>query len=412
MPGGFHPFHAGHYSLYKAAKEAFPGADVYVAATNDTKKRPFPFAIKEKLAKIAGVEPGRFVQVKSPFKADEITSQYDPNKDVLVFVRSEKDKSEQPKPGGTKKDGSPAYFQPYHPRHLQPFSKHAYIAYLPTVEFGPGIKSASEIREMWPTLSVKEKGKLVAQLYPNVLDKKQPAKLLANIVKMIDMGMGAGEELTEAVDSANGLERKVLDRLGARAGAPAGSSMEQVTDAFQQKLLNRMGKRFGLPPGATMDQVQAAQQAYLDKTDPGEAARYRQDMANIDSKYQKGMARINAQAAEDAKIQANLNAQRAALAKKGVTEGKMKPTKVTGKEKPGAVMALEKALLKAKNRGIKLNYDKIDKMMQLICKEFNLTGDSLHNKFVKKHDMIPDKWIAKNTIKESVTKSVDYLPEK
>ena len=69
MPGGFHPFHAGHYALYKSAVEAFPGADVYVAATNDQKARPFPFAIKEKLAKIAGVAPGHFVQVSSPFKA-------------------------------------------------------------------------------------------------------------------------------------------------------------------------------------------------------------------------------------------------------------------------------------------------------------------------------------------------------
>ena len=214
MPGGFHPFHAGHASLYKAAKDAFPDADVYVAATNDTKKRPFPFSIKEKLAKIAGVEPGKFVQVKSPFKADEITRNYDPNKDVLVFVRSEKDKGEQPKPGGTKKDGSPAYFQPYNSRHLQPFSKHGYIAYLPTVEFGPGIRSASEIREMWPTLSVKEKGKLVAQLYPNVLETRHPAKLLANIVKMIDMGMGAGEEISESVNlNESGLGYRNIEKI-------------------------------------------------------------------------------------------------------------------------------------------------------------------------------------------------------
>ena len=27
MPGGFHPFHAGHASLYQAAVKAFPGAD-------------------------------------------------------------------------------------------------------------------------------------------------------------------------------------------------------------------------------------------------------------------------------------------------------------------------------------------------------------------------------------------------
>ena len=29
MPGGFHPFHAGHYALYKSALENFPNADVF-----------------------------------------------------------------------------------------------------------------------------------------------------------------------------------------------------------------------------------------------------------------------------------------------------------------------------------------------------------------------------------------------
>ena len=192
MPGGFHPFHAGHYALYKSALEAFPQADVYVAATNDTKTRPFPFSIKEKLAKLAGVESGRFVQVKSPFKAEEITSKYNPEEDVLIFVRSEKDKTEQPKPGGTKKDGSPAYFQPWTGKNLQPFSKHAYIAYLPTVEFGPGIKSATEIRNAWPNLNDRQKTAMVMSLYPST--QKNP-KLAQTVVKMLDIGMSG--ELAE-----------------------------------------------------------------------------------------------------------------------------------------------------------------------------------------------------------------------
>lgn len=187
MPGGFHPFHAGHASLYQSALKAFPNADVYVAATNDTKTRPFPFSIKEKLAKLAGVQQGHFIQVKSPFKAEEITSHYNPNEDVLIFVRSEKDKTEQPKPGGTKKDGTPAYFQPWTGKNLQPFSKHAYIAYLPTVEFGPGIKSATEIRSAWPNLDDRRKTAMVMSLYP--VTQKNP-KLAANVVKMLDIGMG------------------------------------------------------------------------------------------------------------------------------------------------------------------------------------------------------------------------------
>ena len=203
MPGGFHPFHAGHYALYKSAVEAFPDAEVYVAATNDQKARPFPFKIKEKLAKLAGVKPERFIQVKSPFKANEITDHYDPTQDVLIFVRSEKDKTEQPKPGGTKKDGSPSYFQPYTGKDLQPFGKHAYIAYLPTVEFGPGIKSATEIRNAWPTLNDKRKLAMVMSLYP--VTQKNP-QLAKNVVQMLDIGMG-----NEAISEEKQEDIKPLD---------------------------------------------------------------------------------------------------------------------------------------------------------------------------------------------------------
>jgi HD domain/Cytidylyltransferase-like len=187
MPGGFHPFHAGHLALYQSAKKAFPDAEVYVAATNDQSERPFPFALKEKLAKLAGVEPGHFIQVKSPFQAKEITQNYDPEQDVLIFVRSEKDRSEQPQPGGTKKDGSPAYFQPWTGKNVQPFSKHAYMAYLPTVEFGPGITSATQIRKAWPTLNDKRKMAMVMSLYPAT--QKNP-KLAKNVVGMFDEVMG------------------------------------------------------------------------------------------------------------------------------------------------------------------------------------------------------------------------------
>jgi len=186
MAGGFHPWHSGHSSLYNAAKQAFPGADVYVAATNDTSTRPFPFAVKEKLAKLAGVAPGRFVQVKSPFRAEEITQKYNPNDTVLVFVRSEKDANTQPKPGGIKRDGSPSYLQPLG-KDPKPMTQHAYMTYLPTVEFGPGITSASEIRAAWPKFNDRRKTAMVMSLYP--VTQTNP-ELAAVVVKMLDAAIG------------------------------------------------------------------------------------------------------------------------------------------------------------------------------------------------------------------------------
>jgi hypothetical protein len=193
MPGGFHPFHAGHLALYQSAEQAFPGADVKVAATNDTSSRPFPFALKQKLAQLAGVPAGNFYQVKSPFRAEEITQHYDPATTQLIFVRSEKDADKPPVAGGTKKDGTPAYLQPISD-DMAPMNQHAYMAYLPTVEFGPGMTSATEIRSAWPTLNEKRKTALVMSLYPKT---QSNPKLAATVVKMLDTAMGT-ENVTEA----------------------------------------------------------------------------------------------------------------------------------------------------------------------------------------------------------------------
>jgi hypothetical protein len=173
---------------------------VYVAATNDTSSRPFPFAVKEKLAKLAGVEAGHFVQVSSPFRAAEITSKYNPEQDVLIFVRSEKDAKSQPLPGGVKKDGSASYLQPLlGAKKLEPFARHAYMAYLPTVEFGPGMTSATQIRSAWPGLDERRKTALVMSLYPKTQGN---VKLAATVVKLLDAAIGgeqgvAGGDLKE-----------------------------------------------------------------------------------------------------------------------------------------------------------------------------------------------------------------------
>ena len=215
MPGGFHPFHAGHAALYQSARRTFPDADVYVAATNDTSTRPFPFQIKEKLAQLAGVDPGRFMQVKSPFQAAEITAPYDPARDQLIFVRSEKDANKPPQAGGVKKNGDPSYLQPLlGAKKLEPFAKHAYMAYLPTVEFGPGMTSATEIRAAWPKLNEKRKTALVMSLYPQTQTNPQ---LAATVVKMLDTAIG-----TEVAENQGWAATYETDGLTAGTGVTGG----------------------------------------------------------------------------------------------------------------------------------------------------------------------------------------------
>jgi hypothetical protein len=195
IPGGFHPFHAGHKALYDAARDAFPSADIYIAATADTSTRPFPFEVKKKLARIAGIDGHRFIQVKSPFRAEEIAQHYDPANTVLIFARSEKDRDQQPRAGGVKKDGSAAYLQPFKRNGLQPMNQHGYMTYLPTVQFGPGMTSATEIRAKWPTMDAEQKVRLVQQLYP---DTQVKTKLADVIVQMLDHVMGGTKEVDEA----------------------------------------------------------------------------------------------------------------------------------------------------------------------------------------------------------------------
>ena len=229
MPGGFHPFHAGHLALYQSAQRAFPDAEVFVAATNDTSARPFPFAVKEKLAKLAGVEPGHFIQVKSPFRAEEITSKFDPNKDTVIFVRSDKDATRPPQAGGMKKDGTPAYLQPLlGAKRLEPFSKHAYMAYLPTVEFGPGMTSATEIRAAWPTLNDKRKTALVMSLYPAT---QSNPKLANAVVKLLDTSIGSEQGVAEVINpmtaNTSGAGAGMMASYQARENQPVAESRMQ-----------------------------------------------------------------------------------------------------------------------------------------------------------------------------------------
>jgi hypothetical protein len=214
---------------------------VYVAATNDTSSRPFPFAVKEKLARLAGVQPGHFVQVKSPFRAEEITSQFDPETDHLIFVRSEKDADKQPLAGGVKKNGEPAYLQPLlGAKQLEPFSKHAYMAYLPTVEFGPGMTSATEIRTAWPTLNNNRKTALVMSLYPKT---QINPKLAATVVKMLDTAIGS--ELAEGKNINNRMidvfYRPVPNSRARRVVA------RNIPASVLDRLLEKLSNKFGVP---------------------------------------------------------------------------------------------------------------------------------------------------------------------
>jgi len=246
MPGGFHPFHPGHKSLYDWAVKTFGQQNVYVAATNDTATRPFPFEVKKQLASMAGVPSNKFIQVKSPFNVNSYKELLDGDT-ALVFVRSVKDKAEQPLPDQTKKDGNPGYLKTYTGKNLETYDVSGYMAYGPTINFnfsGMQIKSASELRTAWPNMSPEDKLTAAKLMYGN----GAPAA-----VRLLDQALS-----TESVEEDR--HHNERPQPGSKPTMPAGTVRVDVSDVYDWYKLGQhisdlegLGKHdFGQGPPSTI----------------------------------------------------------------------------------------------------------------------------------------------------------------
>ena len=196
--GGFQPFHEGHASSYREAKAAFPGAYFFVAASNVTTERPFEFKEKQFLAKQAGVvDP--FIQVgtmsyvndngrkvtSTPLNPLEVLKQFNPEKDVLIIVRSERDPM---------KTTDVSYYQPWQSQQgAEPFSKHAYVFVTKKHDFtiaGNPVYSGSQVRELYSGADDKQKTEILQDLYPQ-------SRQLDKIKKIFDQRLVVAESIAE-----------------------------------------------------------------------------------------------------------------------------------------------------------------------------------------------------------------------
>lgn len=73
-----------------------------------------------------------------------------------------------------------------------------------------------------------------------------------------------------------------------------------------------------------------------------------------------------------------------------------------------AVSDLKRDLLAAKKRGKKMNYDGVAEVMEKIWTKYRMTGQELHDVFVKAVGMIPDTWIKKQKLK-TLPEDTKYL---
>jgi len=144
-PGRFQPMGRHHAAVYKKLLQDPRFDDVYIATSSKidmsdkdgVPKSPFSFEEKEMIAGGHGIDKSKFIQVKNPYSAEEITDKLDPETIVVYFV-GKKDMGEDARfgqLGGLTKKGTPRYFKAFNEEeNYEGVKDHAYIAVAPHVE--------------------------------------------------------------------------------------------------------------------------------------------------------------------------------------------------------------------------------------------------------------------------------------
>jgi hypothetical protein len=135
-PGRFQPMGKHHAATFKWLQDKFGKDNTYIVTSDKVEmpKSPLNFQEKKAIADKYGFGDN-LVKVKNPYKAEEVTSNYDPNTTAIVFMVGKKDMEEDPRfKIGLKKDGTPGYFKRYEPgKQMEPFTKHGYLIVAPHV---------------------------------------------------------------------------------------------------------------------------------------------------------------------------------------------------------------------------------------------------------------------------------------
>ena len=171
--GRFQPFHKGHQAVYNYLLKHYGRDNVYIATSNkiDPPKSPFGFADKTYFMKMMGIPMDRVIESSQPYKAQELTSNYDKDNTVFLIAVSQKDMAEDPRfKVGTKKDGNPSYFQnlPTDLKNAAPMSQHGYLVVVPTFDFkvlGQPMRSATEIRAMYGKADEQTRREIIQDLF-------------------------------------------------------------------------------------------------------------------------------------------------------------------------------------------------------------------------------------------------------
>ena len=143
-PGRFQPFHLGHRDVFNSLQSQFGSDNVYIVSSDKVEppKSPFSFSDKVQFMRAAGIPAHSIIHAA---KVYDLPEQFAADKSNVIFITAlGAPEAKRLGTGGQKKDGSPAYFQPWKGdlKDAQTADKHGYVIVEPehaktiTVEIG------------------------------------------------------------------------------------------------------------------------------------------------------------------------------------------------------------------------------------------------------------------------------------
>ena len=163
--GRFQPFHAGHYSIYRALVKKFGEDNVFIASSDktDATKSPFNFnQKKEIMTQMFDIPEDKVVQVKNPYAPSEILSTLSPN---TVYVTAVSQKDSERLTGGK-------YFKNYNDvpeKNRKPYEDQGYFIIAPEMQLqlnGKNI-SGTQVRAIMgnPKFTDRAKQEIFTKIY-------------------------------------------------------------------------------------------------------------------------------------------------------------------------------------------------------------------------------------------------------
>ncbi len=151
-PGRFQPCGRHHAEAFRWLQNQFGPENTFIVTSDKVDLPKSPFSFKEKKAIINQHGIKNVVNVKNPYKSEELLKKYDPETTAVVFMVGSKDMSDDPRfTIGKLKSGKNSYFQKYKSGDtLVGYKEHGYLIVAPHVSLdvpGFGEMSGTALRK-------------------------------------------------------------------------------------------------------------------------------------------------------------------------------------------------------------------------------------------------------------------------